>query len=68
MKKAIILTFLISLTMLSGCAEVAYDILQDNQIDNCKKMMEPDRSQCMKNNSTDYNTYKKERDKAIRGY
>ncbi len=51
-----------SFTVLAGCTtEMAYDILQDAQRDRCQKMMEPDRSQCLRNNATDYETYRKER-------
>jgi hypothetical protein len=57
---AILLTS--SFTVLAGCTtEMAYDILQDAQRDRCQKMMEPDRSQCLRNNSTDYETFKKGR-------
>lgn len=51
-----------SCTALSGCtAEQVYGSLQDAQRDRCDKMMEPDRSQCLRNNATDYETFKKER-------
>ena len=62
--KRIALTILLTslFTVLAGCTtEMAYDILQDAQRDRCQKMMEPDRSQCLRNNSTDYDTYRKER-------
>jgi hypothetical protein len=51
-----------SFTILAGCTtEQVYDSLQDAQRDRCQKMMEPDRSQCLRNNSTDYETYRKAR-------
>jgi hypothetical protein len=66
MKKIVMLAIIMSSSLLTGCAEVAYDILQDNQRDSCNKMMEPGRSQCLRNNSTDYETYQKQREKALR--
>jgi hypothetical protein len=64
MKKILMLSLFLSTTIsLTGCAEMAYDSLQDAQLDRCKQRMEPDRSQCVRNNSTDYETYKKQREK-----
>jgi hypothetical protein len=60
-KLAVAILFSSSFAALSGCAELVYDSLQDAQRDRCEKMMEPDRSQCLRNNSTDYDTFKKSR-------
>lgn len=47
---------------LSGCTTAdMYDTLQDVQRDRCQKLMGPDRDQCLRNNSTDYRTYEKQR-------
>jgi hypothetical protein len=63
MKKiAVAILLLSSFAALSGCStEQVYNSLQDAQRDRCGKMMEPDRSQCLRNNSTDYETFKKEK-------
>lgn len=63
MKKiALALLFTSSFTGLTGCtAAQVYSSLQDAQRDRCQTMMEPDRSQCLRNNSSDYETFKKER-------
>jgi hypothetical protein len=63
MKKiAVAILFTSSLSVLSGCTtEQVYSSLQDAQRDRCEKMMEPDRSQCLRNNASDYETFKKER-------
>ena len=45
--------------LLSGCTtEQLYSSVQDSARDSCNRMMEPDRSNCLRNNQTDYQTYK----------
>lgn len=63
MKKiAITLILMFPIMFLSGCTTAQwYDSLQDAQRDRCDRLMEPDRSQCLRNNSTDYQTYEKQR-------
>ncbi|MES2260231.1 MAG: hypothetical protein V4724_17055 [Pseudomonadota bacterium] len=52
-----------SCVLLSGCTTAnMYDVMQDNVQDRCRKLLEPERSACLKNNQTDYQTYKKQRD------
>jgi len=61
MKKLILAILLTSsFAGLSGCSSAQmYDSLQDAQRDRCYQMMEPDRSQCLRNTTTDYESFKK---------
>lgn len=51
---------MIMVVVLSGCAEVMYDVLQDEAIKNCQRLYEPERSACVKRNRTSYQTYREQ--------
>ena len=59
MKKTFVL-FLIPIAALTGCAEVAYDLLQDKAIEDCNKLGGFERASCIQKHKTDYQTYRKE--------
>lgn len=53
--------FMLTVICLSGCTTgQVYNSLQHAQRDRCGHLPEPDRTQCLRNNSTDYETYKKQ--------
>lgn len=58
LKKYLLLT--LSTVSLTGCAEVMYDVLQGEAINNCKNLHEPERTACIKRNQTSYHTYRKQ--------
>jgi hypothetical protein len=63
-KTAISLLFVFPVLCLSGCTTAqVYSSLQDAQRDRCERLAEPDRTQCLRSNSTDYETYKKQRER-----
>lgn len=66
MKKiAISFLFILPILSLPGCTtSQVYSSLQDAQRDRCDRMAEPDRTQCLRNNSTDYETYKKQQERS----
>jgi hypothetical protein len=63
-KTATSLLFVLTFISLSGCSSAQlYNSLQDAQRDRCDRLADPDRAQCLRNNSTDYDTYKKQQER-----
>jgi hypothetical protein len=59
--------FLWPTALLSACsAALTYDSLRDHASDACSRMVEPDRTACMKRISSDYETYRRQREELMR--
>lgn len=62
MNKFVFPALLALCALMPACTtQQVYDSLQDYTRDNCQRLMEPDRSKCLQNNKTDYETYTKQR-------